>query len=432
MPPQPNYQHIVVKGLPYDRGFSYGAQTKEKVQKCLAHYRQPGKLLPEDVSIRIIEDVYIPGIAEFFPEALPELRGIADGAGVSLNEIVLLNARYDLARIRGKSIRPFPQKRNAGEMGDLVAGNGLANSLATNDETDGCEDGADGVNECTSAGFLAECTANGDVILAQNWDMSANIFLNDTAVYLEIHPDPSEDLPIMFVMTEAGQLGRSGFNSAGLAVCASSLMSTEDYFPIDLAQAPGAAQEPVLPMSFIRRQFLHNSNFANALVNVKNAPRHCSNSLVVGTADSFVMALEITPTAAHLCYPEGKENFVVHANHFVSSSFHASKWTDRYPGGSSWFRAERVARKVRPHNDGGLTEKKIISAFSDHLSMPSSVCQHMEDSTVRNVPDYPYKGAQVTLAHLMYNLTQRTATVCKGPPCMGVFTKFEIPKTTNM
>ncbi len=34
--------------------------------------------------------------------------------------------------------------------------------------------------------------------------------LKDTAIYLEIHPDPSEDLPTIFVMTEAGQLGRSG------------------------------------------------------------------------------------------------------------------------------------------------------------------------------------------------------------------------------
>lgn len=43
----PNFQHVVVRGKPYDRGFQYGQQTKEKIAKSLAHYRQPGKLLPE-------------------------------------------------------------------------------------------------------------------------------------------------------------------------------------------------------------------------------------------------------------------------------------------------------------------------------------------------------------------------------------------------
>lgn len=42
----PFYQHVVVKGLPYDRGFSYGEQTKEKIQLNVKYYKQPGKLGP--------------------------------------------------------------------------------------------------------------------------------------------------------------------------------------------------------------------------------------------------------------------------------------------------------------------------------------------------------------------------------------------------
>ena len=413
--------------------------------------------MSRDVCQRIIEEVYIPGIRKYFPEALEELRGIADGAGLSLQDIVLINARYDLARVRGKSIRPYPGQ-DASSIAQVVQAssqnqNGLGQSMnglaahwqyledenaspagkPSNGQTDSNDNHEDDTaNECTTAGFLTEATANGDVIVAQNWDMSANIYLSDTAIFLEVHPDPSEDLPIIFVTTEAGQLGRSGMNSAGLGVCASSLMSTEDYFPIDLSLPPGAPQQPLVPMSLIRRQFLHNSNFANALINVRNMPRHVSNNLTVGTADSFVMALEITPSVTHLVYPEGNDNFIVHANIFVSTSFHASPWSDRYPGGSSWFRGFRVTRNVRPYNQGGLTEKRIIQAFSDHLSMLTAVCQHMEDCTVKNVPDYPYKGAQTTLGHFQYNLTQRTITTCKGPSCVGRFEKFEIKTTSNV
>ncbi|KAL9484919.1 hypothetical protein ACSS6W_003708 [Trichoderma asperelloides] len=428
-----NYQHIVLKGLPYDRGYTHGEQAKQKILDSLAHYHKPGKLLPWDISQRIIKEVYLPGIEKYFPEALPELRGIANGAGVDLDQILFLNARYDLARVRGPTIRPCPSTKSSSAANTSqaanghVAQNGFRNIASSDEPTDIQE-----LQECTTAGFLAESMDNGDVMLAQNWDMSANVFLKDTAVYLEIHPDPSEDLPVMFVTTEAGQLGRSGFNSAGLGVCASSLMSTEDYFPLDLTLPPGSEQQPLLPMSLVRRQFLHNINFANALINVKNAPRHLSNKLIVGTADNFVMSMEITPSAVHLGYPSNGDNFIVGSNHFISESFHASQWNDRYPGGSSWFRAVRVAQKVRPFNNKKLTAEKVTEAFCDHLSLPSSVCQHMEDCTVKNVPDYPYKGAQTTLAHIRYNLTKRTATVCKGPPCMGAFNEYSLPVTSNL
>lgn len=433
MPPS-NYQHIVLKGLPYERGHTHGEQARQKILDSLAHYHAPGKLLPWETSLRIIKEVYLPGIEKYFPEALPELQGIADGAGVDLDEILFLNARYDLARVRGSTIRPCPSSLNTSSSKTAVNGHGTQNGIELSQNAVLGDDISDmqELQECTTAGFLAESMSNGNIILAQNWDMSANVYLKDTAVYLEIYPDASEDLPAMFVMTEAGQLGRSGFNSAGLGVCASSLMSTEDYFPLDLSLPPGSPQEPLLPMSLVRRQFLHNTNFANALINVKNAPRHLSNKLIVGTADNFIMSLEITPSSVHLGYPSNGDNFVVASNHFTSESFQATQWNDRYPGGSSWFRAVRVAQRVRPSNDKQLTEEKITEAFCDHLSLPSSVCQHMEDCTVKNVPDYPYKGAQTTLAHVRYNLTKRTTSVCKGPPCMGQFNQYSLPITSNL
>lgn len=345
-----------------------------------------------------------------------------------------MNARYDLARVRGSSIRDHPstdtsqtrcqvsintiepdQTTKLAVSHQAVNGNGLSTEVDQD------------LQECTAAAFLAESTAEGDVILAQNWDMSANVYLNNTAIYLEVHPDPSENLPVMFLTTEAGQLGRSGFNSAGLAVCACSLMSTEDYFPLNKTLLLDEEQQPLLPMTLMRRQFLHNTNFSNGLVNICNAPRHVSNRIVVGTADNFVINMEVTPSTVHLEYPSGRDNFVVGANHFVSPGFLASGWHDRNPGGSTWFRDQRVARAVRPHSNGGLTPEKITKAFCDHLSLPSSVCQHMEDCTVRGVPDYPYKGRQITLAHVRYNLTKRTATVCKGPPCIGMFDEYSIP-----
>ncbi|TQS32436.1 hypothetical protein Golomagni_07246 [Golovinomyces magnicellulatus] len=200
------YQHVVITGLPYDRGLSHGQQAKQKIRASIDHYNQPGKLLPRETCLQIIKDVYIPGIEKYFPEALPELQGIADGAEVALEDIVILNARYDLARVRGQDVRPHPSQAGAGNS----LSNGAKATMA--DDTSAAEqlEYLKELQECTAAGFLGESMANGDVILAQNWDMSANVLLKDTALYLEIHPDPSEGFPSMFVMTEAGQMGRSG------------------------------------------------------------------------------------------------------------------------------------------------------------------------------------------------------------------------------
>jgi hypothetical protein len=38
------YQHVVVRGLPYDRGFSHGTQVKDKIHTNVAYYKLPGKL----------------------------------------------------------------------------------------------------------------------------------------------------------------------------------------------------------------------------------------------------------------------------------------------------------------------------------------------------------------------------------------------------
>jgi isopenicillin-N N-acyltransferase like protein len=45
--PSPTYQHVVVRGLPYERGLSHGQQAGPKVRANVEYYKQPGKLASE-------------------------------------------------------------------------------------------------------------------------------------------------------------------------------------------------------------------------------------------------------------------------------------------------------------------------------------------------------------------------------------------------
>jgi isopenicillin-N N-acyltransferase like protein len=384
----PFYQHIVAKGLPYDRGFTHGSLAKEKIKANIAHYKLPGKLIPLTECYEIIKTIYVPGIEKFFPSALEEMRGISDGAEVDYLDILLLNSRYDLARIKSKDGSHTAEDSNS-------------------------------ANECTSCAVLGTETSNGDVLTGQNWDMSSHLLFQDLVVFLEIYPHESEGLPNMFVTTEAGQLARSGMNSAGLGVCANSLMSTEDFNPL-------SDRKPRLPMSLIRRQYLHQKLFGSALMGVFNTPRHVSNNLTVSTAEGFAMCLELTPTDMYRVYPKNRD-IVVHGNHFETIEFASSKFKDRYPGPSSWYRVRRVEQELYQHKL--LDQKTITTAFCDHLSRPLSVCQHPSDNDLSNTPKHAYSGSNATVAHVMYNLTRGTATVCKGPPCEGQLQTFSLGKS---
>lgn len=405
------YQHVVVRGLPYDRGYQHGQQAMSKVKANVEYYKRPGKLaeryvlidpryhiskvanyLYRDLMHKIINEVYIPNVTAHYPAGLEEMRGIADGAGVSLEDVVLLNARYDLARLN-------------------------------TDETPNQED--DQANECTSAFFLKETTVSGDVLNAQNWDMSARLWLTDAIIYLEVHPDPSEAKPSLFLVTEAGQLGRSGMNSLGIGVTANSLMSTEDYSPHQ------KTNEPVMPISLLRRMILECSHLSEATTLIQQFPRHVSNNLTLATAEGFGLCLEITPSRVYKVYGNIDDGYLIHTNHFTDKSFLARDTVqDRYPGGSSWHRRQRMEQGIRPYRHGLLSNEQLIKAFSDHLSYPEALCCHPDDhpldSVIGNLPGYPFRSATATVACVIYNLSQGTITTCKGPPCQGVFRTFHL------
>jgi isopenicillin-N N-acyltransferase-like protein len=141
------------------------------------------------------------------------------------------------------------------------------------------------------------------------------------------------------------------------------------------------------------------------------------------------MCLEITLDRVYKLYGNIDDQYLIHSNHFTHNGFESRKDVlDRYPGGSSWFRRQRFEQGIRPFKDSELSNDKIISAFSDHLSYPESVCCHPEnnpaDEIIGNLPRYPFRSSSATVSCVLYNLTQKIITVCKGPPCQGTFQIF--------
>jgi isopenicillin-N N-acyltransferase-like protein len=119
--------------------------------------------------------VYIPGIEKYFPAALKEFQGIADGSGFSVEDIVMLNARYNLGRSRD----PF-RASNAAQ--SYEPSNGTALVVPAAPVARVAED--DIAKVYTSAYFGPTTNVEGDTITAHNWDMAAQLYLEDTRIYL--------------------------------------------------------------------------------------------------------------------------------------------------------------------------------------------------------------------------------------------------------
>ncbi|KAH8881838.1 hypothetical protein GQ53DRAFT_886846 [Thozetella sp. PMI_491] len=393
------YEHIVVSGMPEERGKRYGMKAAEKIRKNIAHYLEPGQLPPWEDVVRYIHSMYIPGLKQYFPSALEEMKGIAAGAGVSLEEIIMVNARYDLSRAPGGSRH---------------------HARATHGEKIRRAD----AQTCTSAAFLPPTTEDGVVLCAQNWDISGYLYADDLVILLEIHPDPSEGKPSMFVLTEAGQMGRSGMNSAGLGLCANALNSSNDYVPALDDEKP----TPCLPISILRRLYLESKSYPQALQAVVNAPRHMSGNLTLATAEGHAICLELTPHEVFALAPEKGEHYVAHSNHYLHPAMKArprSDVYDAYLGGSSWYRKDRFEAGIRPHLSGGVNIDTLKRAFSDHLGYPQALCQHVDQSPGTRLPGYPFKGS-MTVGCVVYDLTRRVITTCKGTPCTGVFQSYKL------
>ncbi|CAG8890280.1 unnamed protein product [Penicillium egyptiacum] len=399
----PSYQHVVVHGLPYDRGFSYGEQTKEKIQRNVTYYKQPGKLGPWSSVSRVIHDCYIPGLQRYWPSGWEEMRGVAAGAGVSIEDIVMLNARYDLSHVKFEAVceeKPAIKEKVVDE-----------------------EQRVEVAEECTSAIILAPATKDRVVFTAQNWDMSHRLVTEDAIIYLEIHPDVSENIPTMFLVTEAGQLGRSGCNGAGLGLTANSLQSDNDQAP-DLST-------PIPPSGSLRRLFLEQSNYSVGLKCIARTPRHVSCNIMVSSADDIGMCLEVTPrTIFRSVISSGSEKpYLVHSNHFQTSPFLAqTQISDTYLGGSSWYRGKRLEAGLREKAQReNLIERDIVVAFQDHAGYPHSLCEHVvEEQSTNQENSGPYSGPTSTVCCVVYNLSKRTVRVCKGCPCEGIFQDFEL------
>jgi isopenicillin-N N-acyltransferase-like protein len=305
---------------PLERGRQYGEQAREQIAVSIDFYRGEFELksgLAWD-EVRRRAPQWVPVIEPFHPDALEEVRGVADSSGFEFEEILALNGRGEL-----RSGNPF--------------------------DTDGC----------TSFALMPEASGDGHVYCGQTWDW--RVGTKESVVMLCIKQDPK---PKIVMQVEAGQIGRHGANSAGIGLNANGL---EAKFGFGLG----------VPAPYIRRRILDSDTLNGALHSVMEAKQALCSNLLFTHRDGYCVDLETTPERHGVM--EATDGMLVHANAFLA--YIPPQIADSYRPGSfdSLFRVPRVEGHLRRARDAGSTNetREVISdALSDHFAYPNSVCTH--------------------------------------------------------
>ena len=91
---------IEVSGSPQERGVQYGRQAAAEIARSIGHYATQVKSLNLSASrFSDIVRIYVPLIEKFDASYVAEMRGIATGAGVDFEQVVLVNARTEIVQL---------------------------------------------------------------------------------------------------------------------------------------------------------------------------------------------------------------------------------------------------------------------------------------------------------------------------------------------
>jgi isopenicillin-N N-acyltransferase-like protein len=291
------------------------------------------------------------------------MRGIADGSGHDPRDVLVLNMRYELMYFQF-GVRAM-------------------------------------VDGCTSFAVLPSASANGHLLLGQNWDWIPGV---KGAVVHTVEPDRLETLSF----TEAGIVGgKIGLNSTGLGLAINGLLTTSDDW--SRLQAP-----------FHLRCYdiLRSVDFEAARQLVTGTPRSCSTNFLLAQTPDRVVDLEAAPdTLRELSAVNG---CAVHANHFLDANLLAVteppfEWR---PG--SYHRQARMQDLLdarRPVAVGDLE-----SALRDHDNYPDSICRHEE-------PEKHLADQCITVTSAVMDLDERSLRLTDGPPCEHTYEAYSIPHT---
>jgi isopenicillin-N N-acyltransferase-like protein len=345
------FKRITCSGTAHAIGLAHGREAREQIGVSIATYRDMFRVYAKLEWEQALAEAkkYIPFIEAYDPALLEEIEGVAEGSGYPLLEIVALNARSEIA--------------------------------LTEKMLDGC----------TSFALTPEVTG-GKTYVGQNWDWKGS--QRKSFVVLDIQ---AKDRPAICMVTEAGIIGKIGFNSAGIGVCLNALVANENI--------------PGTPLHIILRGILHSEILSDAVKAVASTQIASAANFLVCHKDGEAIDIEAAPSDYDVLSPE--HGLLVHTNHFTSLRLSGIKDLGKFAFVDSHIRLAR-ARKLYEGKRGQIDLGTIQAVMRDHFNHPKSICRH-ED------PREDAGRRSESVFSIIMDLNAKTMHLTDGPPCQAEY-----------
>jgi isopenicillin-N N-acyltransferase like protein len=372
---------IRVAGAPYERGRQYGAQARAQVHLSVQAYRHvfahyAGWDWP---AVRRAAAAFEAPIAAFRPAYLDEMRGIAEGAGLDLADVLAINTRTEV--MYAAKARQAPLAAPAADRRALLAHQVPA--------------------ECSAFAVVPAPRAPGEpasTLLGQNWDWL--LHSARTLVILEVRQD---DGPDFVTVVEAGLLAKVGLNAAGLGLVTNALVTDADV------------GTPALPYHVLLRAVLDCVTVTEAFNVLQAGTRSSSANYLIAHGSGAALNVEAAPgdlTRLYLQFPD--QGLFLHTNHFLSPRLHPVDL-------SLWAMPSSAVRlqRLRAGATGSATLDDFRLLLADHADYPHSICSHPDPD------DHPLEQG-ATIASVLMDLTARRAWLAAGNPCQTPYAELDL------
>ncbi len=350
---------IPLTGTAYEQGVQHGQALQDRIAHNLevyfARFEAEAGLPRTEVLNRASK--YAGAIAGQNPSYFDGMRGVADGSSFALEEIAALQVRYEILYYQyGRS--------------------------------------SEDVDGCTAFAVLPESSANGHLLVGQNWDWIPQVL---GAVLHTTDPDGFETL----AFTEAGIVGgKIGFNSAGVALAINGMMTTGDDWST-LAK----------PFHVRCYEILRSRDFDSAVSVVTSEARACSTNFLIAQTPDKVIDIEAAPST--LRFLECVGGCLVHTNNFTDPAGIGVVEPVNPKREFSIGRRARLGELLASRKKVSIAD--IQADLQDHLGYPYSICRHAA------VGIEPPESHSITVTSVVMDVTDKTLMLTDGIPCENPF-----------
>ena len=310
-----------VKGTHFEmgqqRGKMFADEIKTSNNSMIRDAEENRGLNRETIFMKV--RTYQPYMEKYAPNLVEEIRGLADGAGITYDEALLMQLRFE-----------------------IVGYWGVKN-----------------IDGCTSFAISGEKTADGRALIGQNADI--NEYLEKTLRI--IHFTPDEGPEILMTSYNPGMIGWLGINSEGMSCFGNAVVCSgwREGFPRYVLL------RKILEMSTVKEalKFIESTHMASS-INVVMADK-------TGDVKNAELALDKKKVTGPAC------GVVAHANHYVDTDLQQDDVLLPVRPGSSVRHGQmqnRLLTLVQKKEDVTMGGCKDI--LRDHMNFPHSICMHVD------------------------------------------------------